>query len=55
MYKVAQPNNRWRYGFITLSSAIRFASIIEKRTGSIVAIETYKRRPREPFVIKVNR
>lgn len=47
MFKVARPGNRWRYGFATLPEAVAYAALIFRRTGHIVAIESYAPRGRK--------
>ena len=44
LYKVSRPNGRWKYGFDSVESAIRYASQVYRITGTVAAIESYQKR-----------
>ena len=44
LYKVSRPNGRWKYGFDSVESAVRYASKVYRITGTVAAIELYQKR-----------
>lgn len=50
-YKVALPRGRWKMGFSSMVDAVEYANGIFRRTGNLVAVETYQGRSRESEAI----